>query len=385
MLCHLPAGRCSIVGPLISLALLVAASAQAQGPSPAPAEPPASPGAPGLIPHTLEGRADCLGCHGPAASNPAPLDHDHRSNKTCTACHVPSHSPDAPRTAKRSNVPVTNNFCLACHGTPTVAMVLPDGEKLSLFVDQAVYERSTHGRNHMLCTACHSTHAQYPHPPTSARTHRELSRGIVQQSCFQCHEEVFSQFKQSVHGKALVEEGNLDVPGCPDCHGIHDIANPHTPIFRLESPDTCSKCHADPELAKKYGMSPYVTQSYLNDFHGATIRLSRKENPNINSYKAVCYDCHGIHDIRKADDPESHVVKEKLVETCRRCHPGADTNFPASWTSHYAPDRERWPIVYWIDLAYKFLIPGILGPMILYILLDLMRALINRVKGVKHG
>ena len=264
-------------------------------------------------------------------------------------------------------------------------MTLPSGEKLSLYVSQDTYEQSMHGRNHMPCTACHNTHAQYPHPPTSARTRRELARGIVQQSCFQCHEEVFAQFKQSVHGKALVDQGNLDVPSCTDCHGVHDIANPHTPLFRLESPDTCSKCHADPQLAAKYGMSSYVTQSYLNDFHGATIRLARKRDPNINSYKAVCYDCHGIHDIRKADDPESHVVRERLVETCRRCHPGADTNFPASWTSHYAPDRERWPIVYWVNLAYKYLIPGVLGPMVLYILLDLMRALINRVKGVKHG
>jgi hypothetical protein len=237
----------------------------------------------------------------------------------------------------------------------------------------------------MPCTACHPSSQRYPHPHATAQSPRELSRGIVQKTCFACHDKVFAEFKDSVHGKALIEEGNLDVPGCPDCHGIHNIREPHANLFRMESTDTCSKCHADPALAAKYGMSPNVTQSYLNDFHGASVRLTRDQGLDIASYKPVCYDCHGIHDIRRADDPQSRVVKENLVETCRRCHPGADANFPAAWTSHYEPDREKWPLVYWINSAYKFLIPGIIGPMVLYIALDLFRSLVNRIKGVKHG
>lgn len=388
MLCYLFAPRPRVVGPLFCLVMLTASPARAQeapaasSSSPGPAVPD---GEPSLVPHTLAGRADCLSCHGPAGAHPFPVDHARRSNKTCTACHISTRSTGGGARDKRTSPHVTNNYCLACHGTPTAAMVLPDGERLSLFIDQAEYEHSTHGRSHMPCTACHTAQTEYPHPPVTAKTRRELSRGIVQQSCFSCHEKVFEQFKESVHGKALVEAGNVDVPGCPDCHGIHDIAAPHTPLFRLESPDTCSKCHADPKLAEKYGMSAHVTESYLNDFHGATIRLARQEDPDIASYKAVCYDCHGIHDIRKVEDPASHVVAEQLVETCRRCHPGADASFPAAWTSHYEPDRERWPIVYWVNFAYKILIPGVLGPMILYILLDLVRAVINRMKGAKHG
>jgi Cytochrome c3 len=385
---YLSVVRLFTIGLAASGIFLFVEEAQAAAPSPpssAGERPPAHPESPSLIPHTIAGRADCLACHGPAGEHATPENHDHRSNKMCRACHVPASSPNAPKPGERATVPVTNNYCLACHGTPSVALTLPDGEQLSLFVDQSVYEKSTHGRNQMPCIACHPSSTRYPHPKVAVRTHRELSRGIVQQSCFNCHEEVFNQFKDSVHGKALVEQGNFDVPGCPDCHGIHNISDPHGSLFRLESTDVCSRCHADPELAAKYGMSPNVVKTYLSDFHGASVRLTRKEGPEINSYKAVCYDCHGIHDIRKADDPNSHVVKEKLVETCQRCHPGADANFPAAWTSHYEPDRERWPIVYWVNLAYKFLIPSIIGLMLLYILLDLIRAVINRVKGVGHG
>jgi hypothetical protein len=132
-------------------------------------------------------------------------------------------------------------------------------------------------------------------------------------------------------------------------------------------------------------MSPNVTQSYLKDFHGASVRLTRAEGTSIASYKPVCYDCHGIHDIKKAGDPDSRVVKNKLVETCRRCHPGAGANFSAAWTKHYEPDRQRWPLVYWITVAYKILIPGIIGPMVLYILLDLARAAIERFKRRRHA
>lgn len=42
-----------------------------------------------LIPHSLEGRGDCLICHqtGIAGAKAVPADHAGRANSTCTACH----------------------------------------------------------------------------------------------------------------------------------------------------------------------------------------------------------------------------------------------------------------------------------------------------------
>ncbi|MBI5500965.1 MAG: hypothetical protein HY907_12035 [Deltaproteobacteria bacterium] len=39
------------------------------------------------IPHTLEGRAACLTCHGEGKLKPAPADHAGRADATCTGCH----------------------------------------------------------------------------------------------------------------------------------------------------------------------------------------------------------------------------------------------------------------------------------------------------------
>ncbi|MBI2868574.1 MAG: hypothetical protein HYX96_01965 [Chloroflexi bacterium] len=39
------------------------------------------------IPHSTEGRADCLACHGAAGFKPYPEDHAGRANETCLSCH----------------------------------------------------------------------------------------------------------------------------------------------------------------------------------------------------------------------------------------------------------------------------------------------------------
>lgn len=377
--------------PLLALTLVlaIAASARAEPPAPsssaAPDAPPgdaprprkpADPDSPTIIPHNLEGRAACLTCHGPAGRHPFPSDHLGRPSAACLSCHVPSQSsraqiPDTPKAPL-----VTNEFCFSCHAKTELKMTLPGGKQLALFVDKEAYGRSMHGRKHMSCTACHPNNQKHPHEPYTGTTARQLNRGIVQERCATCHAELYAKYKESVHGKALIEDNNLDVPTCTDCHGVHNMRDPESMLFRVDSPDTCSKCHADASIMGKYGISPEVTRTYLADFHGATVRLGKKGGtPDIGQYKAVCYDCHGIHDIKRANDPSSSVVKANLVETCRRCHPGADANFPSAWTAHYEPKRDKWPIIYWVNLFYKVAIPGILGGMALYIGLELFHTL----------
>ncbi len=359
------------------------ASAGEVAPPPEVARPrkPAEPDFPTIIPHNLEGRAACLTCHGPAGREPFPSDHVGRPSVACLSCHVPSQSsraqiPDTPKAPI-----VTNEFCFACHAKPGLKMTLSGGKELGLFIDKEAYGRSMHGRKHMSCTACHPSNQKHPHEPYTGTTARELNRGIVQERCATCHAELYAKYKESVHGKALVEEGNLDVPTCTDCHGVHSMRDPESMLFRLDSTDTCSKCHADATIMRKYGLSPEVTSTYLADFHGATVRLGKKSGtPDIAQYKAVCYDCHGIHDIKRATDPSSSVVKQNLVETCQRCHPGADDKFPSAWMAHYEPKRDKWPIVYWVNFFYKLAIPGILGGMGLYIGLELFHELVVRIR-----
>lgn len=46
-------------------------------------------GAPPTIPHALNGRGNCLGCHG--ESGGSPIRTPHRDRVNCRQCHVPSH------------------------------------------------------------------------------------------------------------------------------------------------------------------------------------------------------------------------------------------------------------------------------------------------------
>jgi hypothetical protein len=121
-----------------------------------------------------------------------------------------------------------------------------------------------------------------------------------------------------------------------------------------------------------------VFDTYVADFHGMTVTLFQKEHPGQQANEAVCTDCHGVHDIRKASDANSTVVKENLLNTCRRCHPDAAANFPDSWIGHFPPSRDRFPLVYYVNLFYRILIPATIGGMLLYVLVDAGSRVVRR-------
>jgi hypothetical protein len=108
------------------------------------------------------------------------------------------------------------------------------------------------------------------------------------------------------------------------------------------------------------------------------------EIPGQETNKPVCVDCHGVHDIKKIDDPNSRVVHENLLTTCQRCHPDATTNFSAAWLGHYEPSPDKYPVIYYIQLFYLIFIPTLLGGMAIFVISDASRRLINRRKEKAH-
>jgi hypothetical protein len=324
-----------------------------------------------------------------------------------------------------------NDACLACHGQPGMRTTLPSGEVLYLTVDPEVYNASVHGQQGMLCIHCHADATTYPHAPLAVNTRRDLSLSLYRSSCIQCHRteydatldsvhqvalaggdtraaictdchgthniqppdrprsrssqmcalchsEIFERYKNSVHGAALIGEGNPDVPSCTDCHQVHSIEGPTTGSFRLFSPQICARCHADPEMMGRYGISTDVFDTYVADFHGTTVILFEALAPDQETNKPVCIDCHGVHDMKQVDDPESAVMKENLLSTCQKCHPDATANFPTSWISHYRPDPQHAPLVYYVRLFYQFFIPTIVIGMVLFVGSDVRKRLVDR-------
>jgi len=332
---------------------------------------------------------------------------------------------------------VADEDCLACHGQPDQQTTLPSGEILYLTVDPIQHKLSSHGLAGYACVQCHTDLTGYPHPETTDVTRRDVTLRLnesctrchaekfdkaldsvhgaaliagneeaavctdchgahdvgppnqppsrVPQTCERCHSEIYNVYEHSVHGSALIDEGNPDVPSCIDCHGVHDVQGPSTSeSFHLASPLICADCHADEELMSKYGISTDVFDTYISDFHGKTV-LFEIEVPGQETNKPVCIDCHGVHDIRFSDDPDSQVMKDNILVTCQKCHPDATTNFPTSWLGHYIPDRNTFPAVYFVELFYRLLIPVVLGGMILLVLADSGRRLINRRKERRHA
>jgi nitrate/TMAO reductase-like tetraheme cytochrome c subunit len=342
---------------------------------------------------------------------------------------------------------VGNDVCLGCHGKPGSSMTLQNGEILDLYVDPDNYAASIHGKDGYACVQCHTDLGAYPHPlftetslrdtslrltQTCNRCHSgeymltmdsihydKLAIGIkeaavctdchgshnVQQwtdsetntllpevrlnipvTCSRCHSAIYQKYLTSVHGAALTEEGNTDVPTCIDCHGVHNIGNPTTSEFRLNSPQICADCHTDPALMDKYGISTDVLNTYVSDFHGTTVTLFQKQSPDAETNKPVCYDCHGVHDISKVDDPKTGIeMQENLLVRCQECHPDATSNFPSSWMSHYIPSPEHYPLVYYVNLFYKVFIPLVLGGMIALVGLDVGHSFYVKAHREKHS
>ncbi len=325
----------------------------------------------------------------------------------------------------------TEAYCLSCHGKPGTSITLPSGEKLSLYVPTDMLDHSVHGAVGIECHACHTDITTYPHPKLEAQTRRELSRSFYQTcekcheanytktldsmhakaaaagnleapictdchgahdvsipdqprtrvsgTCGQCHTQIFADYKQSVHGGAL-SEGNPDVPVCTDCHGVHNIQDPRTAQFRVSSPELCAGCHANAELMAKYNLPSNVYNIYKLSWHGVEVSTYEARWPTIWHESAVCTDCHGVHSIRKTDDPASSVNPANLLATCQKCHTGASQNFTSAWTGHTEVSLSRTPFVYYTQAFYTSFSPFVLWAALVYVLLQILRATVDRIR-----
>jgi predicted CXXCH cytochrome family protein len=224
-----------------------------------------------------------------------------------------------------------------------------------------------------VCADCHGSHNVQP---ISQDKHPEVPPTASAEICKQCHSGIHGQFVDSVHGEALVS-GNPDVPTCITCHPAHTATDPRTLEFRLQSPEMCGDCHANQALMAKYGISTDVFDTYVADFHGTTVMLFEKTHPGQPTNKAVCIDCHGVHDISPATH-DSELIRANILPRCQECHPDATSNFAASWLGHYAPNFETAPLVTTVTWFYRILIPLVVGFFVVYIALDAYRHIKDR-------
>jgi cytochrome c3-like protein len=294
------------IGSVVAVAWLLSSPAAADQTSP---KPPAN--------------EDCLACHGDHV-DPKQLAKSTHGPLACVDCHAAlatiTEFPHAEKVAKVS--------CATCHDD--IASKYHDSihawakEKAGLIGAPA-------------CADCHGKHDIRPHTDTESR----VFRTTVPATCGGCHAGIKEQFDRGVHA-AKLKIGDSRAPSCADCHTAHTIQRADTEKWRLAVTAECGTCHAG------------VIDSFRRTFHGKVTEMGF-------TTVATCSDCHGAHDILPAANSASKVSKARLVETCGRCHPGANDRF-IKYDPHPNPsDYKRSAVLWWANRFYWVLIPGCFG------------------------
>ena len=263
------------------------------------------------------------------------------------------------------------NKCLSCHGNPNFSMTGPDGKKVSLYVDQSALDSSAHQFTD--CATCHPTHTKFPHPADTPLTKQALA-----QKCGTCHQYEYKQHLTSIHGQQLAL-GNNDVATCADCHS--DNGNPHnvkrvlqpdSSTFTKSIADTCGKCHNNQQLMASYGILENVYQTYMRSFHGKATLLASTELTQLD--KATCISCHGAHDIKAVNDPNSPVAgMDNLAQVCEKCHHGAGVKFASSFLGHKDSTTTTMAPVHTAEIVFSTLLKTVVAAGAIIILLAIFR------------
>ncbi|MCL5105502.1 MAG: hypothetical protein M1133_15515 [Armatimonadetes bacterium] len=301
-------------------------------------------------------------------------DPDAPACKTCHGTHDIRPASNSKSTICRENIPKT---CGKCH----FDAAFNERHKLlsvKSFTD-SVHARVAVLKNRLktaaVCTDCHGVH--------DIRAPKELassvSRSHLPSTCGGCHKEVLKQYEASIHGKAAAK-GVKSAPVCNDCHGEHLImaqSQPESPVYPTHVVATCSKCHENIKIQRKYGLPANRLSSYISSYHGVA-------NKYGDITVANCSTCHGAHDVLPSSDPKSAISKKNLPTTCGKCHPGASKNF-AVGSIHVVPTPKHDAVVFWVRAFYMLFVVGLIGSFCGYIILDLRARWIGRLPWRRGG
>jgi len=214
--------------------------------------------------------------------------------------------------------------CLGCHGAAGFSAPRADKTTRSLSVQADRFAGSVHGKA-LQCTDCHAAMAEVPHSRVSA-TLAEWRKQIPG-LCATCHAKQRDEYLASVHGKAMMDRGNVSAAVCSDCHTAHGVSRPQTDAVRLAITKDCGGCH-EKDL-----------KSYMDTLHGQIATLGYPQT-------ATCADCHGGHAILPASDAASRLHSANRLKTCRECHSDASAGYvtfqPHATTNDFARYPHMW-------------------------------------------
>ncbi|MBD3336752.1 MAG: hypothetical protein GF355_14665 [Candidatus Eisenbacteria bacterium] len=205
-------------------------------------------------------------------------------------------------------------FCARCHSD--VEFMKEYNPKLR--VDQLLEYRSSHHGKLLAqgdakvaqCVSCHGVHGMLPTSDTRSPVyHRNIPA-----TCGECHadpdymsgydipSDQLEEYRGSIHGKLLLEEGETGAPACNDCHGNHGAAPPGLASVA----NACGECHA-------------INRDYFN------------QSPHAEAFEvmglAECIACHGSHAVGPTSDAMVGVHDDAQ---CMECHGEGDGGYEAA-------------------------------------------------------
>jgi Cytochrome c3 len=244
-----------------------------------------------------------------------------RRGLSCSGCHGGTPQDESmvkeiaqrwPRSGERhrdrSWIP---DFCGRCHSDPAFMR----GFNAVLPTDQlAKYRGSKHGTlllqekdsRAAQCVSCHGVHGIRGAKSRKSTVHPQR----IPETCGTCHSSPehmaglktgsgepiptnqVAEYTESVHGKALLEKGDLNAPSCTGCHGSHAGMPPAVASVA----QVCRTCHAgDGQL-----------------FDGSPHKVAFEQHK-----WPECGQCHGKHAIAK---PTDALVGDQPGTLCADCH-----------------------------------------------------------------
>ncbi|MDT8324605.1 MAG: cytochrome c3 family protein [Bacteroidota bacterium] len=270
-----------------------------------------------LIPPPAAAQQDeCLTCHemmDDAAATAFTKGVHRRAGLTCASCHGGDATSDDMEVGMSpargfKGVPSGQDISTACGKCHDDAERManfgyegPTGQ-LTTLLGSAHSRHAGESKQLLLqCTDCHGAHgirhAEDPASPVSPLRVVEL--------CSSCHSDPsymrrynpslptdqLAKYRTSVHGAQNLR-GNSKTATCADCHTAHDIrpaTESTSSVNALNIPETCGRCHSDPEYMRGSDLPTTQLAEFRSSVHGKAL-LDRRELS-----APSCNDCHGNH------------------------------------------------------------------------------------------
>jgi DmsE family decaheme c-type cytochrome len=293
----------------VGAAMLLTFIGSAQEKPPAPAAPP-----PQNKPAEFVGSTTCQTCHedifNAFQKNPhQTVETDKKrgwDTKACESCHGPGSKHAESASAEDIRQPAklkpgeADRICLTCHRNQST---------------HSGRINSSHAKNQVSCTACHSIHKNGPYGLVARKAPQ------INALCAGCHADVWASFQKPY--KHRLPEGAMS---CVDCHNPHGSALPKLIQTTQSNEPGCAKCHGD-----KVGPFPFEHAPVRLEGCGACHQPHGSANPRMltrHEVRFVCMECHsnlplpnpGANSTLGTVGPAFHNLLSPRFQNCTLCH-----------------------------------------------------------------